>query len=404
MKLRSILLIAVAALFAASCSTSLQQRRVADELYQNPDQQVQQENYMSYYDEAENMLKEGSAQSVDSVIYEEKSSSYQNPYREILVDDYDLARQKRSEAMKSLSYGMSDWYDFYYSDAYHYASAYDPAFYNVIVMGDQVWVEPKWMTSQFGMSYNYGSFYNYPYNPFSSFSPYSSSLSMTGIYGFNTYGYGGFNRYNFGYSSFGYNPYYGLSSYGYGSYYGLSSYMGGYYNNYYNNSYDYQRLLQEEFELNDEGRVAKYERHSDRVRKHSDNENTNKAAAFIRTSDNRKAPRDSRDSRTLRDGNSERSRTGTSQYVRSRKSSTSLSKPRYNRPNREANYERVRNERSSSYSSNSSGRKRNSVYRTRGSSSNRSSGSSSSGSVRKSGSSSSSGSSRSSGSSGRKRK
>jgi len=404
MKLRSILLITGAALFAASCSTTLQQRRVADELYQNPDQQVQQEDYMTYYDEAENILKEGSTQSVDSVIYEEKAKSYRNPYADILVDDYETARQLRSEARRDLSYGMSDWYGFYFSDAYHYASAYDPSFYNVIVMGDHVWVEPNWLTSHFGIGYRYGSFYNYPYNPFS-YSPYSSSLSMTSIFGFNTPGYRGFSPYNFGYGSFGYSPFgyspFGYSSFGYSSYYGLSPYMGGYYNNYYN-SYDYQRLLQEEYKLNDEGRVAKYERHSNRYRKSSDDGKAAKAAAFIRTQDNRN---DSRSSRTLRDNNTERYRTGTSQYVRSRKSSTSLSKPRYNRPNREANYERIRNERSMGYGSDNSGRKRNSVYRTNGSSSNRSAGSSSSGSIRKSsGSSGSSSTSSSSGSSGRKRK
>lgn len=404
MKLRSILLIGVAALFAASCSTSLQQRRVADELYQNPDDQVQQDHYTAYYDEAENVLEEDSNESVDSVIYEEKSSSYRNPYRDILVDDFDVARQRRNDAMKDLSYGMSDWYSFYFSDAYHYASAYDPSFYNVIVMGDQVWVEPKYMTSHFGMGYRYGDFYNYPYNPFSSFSPYSGALSMSAIYGFNTPGYSGFNPYSFGYSSYGYNPFsyssfgyspFGYSSFGY-SYYGYSPFS-NYYNNYYD-SYELQRNLEEEYKLNDQGRVAKYEQHSERVRKSAaQDNNASKAASFIRTQDPRK---DSRNSRTLRESNTERSRTGTSQYVRSRKSSSSLSKPRYNRPNREANYERVRNERSRSIGSNDSGRKSNSVYRTRGSSS---SGSSSSGTVRKSGSSESSSSSSSS-SSGRKRK
>lgn len=404
MKLRSILLIAVAALFAASCSTSLQQRRVADELYQNPDQPVQQDNYMSYYDEAENILKEESGQAIDSVIYEEKSSSYSNPYEEILVDDYDVARQKRMDAMSSPSYGMSDWYDFYFSDAFHYASAYDPSFYNVIVLGDRVWVEPKWLTSHFGVGYRYGNFYNFPYNPFDFYSPYSGALSMSAIYGFNTRGYAGLSQYGYGYSAFGYNPYsynpFGYSSY-YSSYYGFSPFMNSYFSPYQSyNSYQYERLLQEEFQLNEEGRVAKYEGHSGRIRKSSSDEEAPKAAAFIRTSDPRK---DSRNSRSLRDENTERYRTGTSQYVRSRKSSSSLSKPRYNRPHREANYERVRNERSSSYSNNSSGRKSNSVYRPRGNSSNRSVGSSSSGSVRKSGSGSSR-SSGSSGSSGRKRK
>lgn len=34
--------------------------------------------------------------------------------------------------------------------SFTYATAYDPAFYNIIISGDQVWVEPKYITSMFG--------------------------------------------------------------------------------------------------------------------------------------------------------------------------------------------------------------------------------------------------------------
>ena len=393
MKLKAILAIAVAALFAASCSTTLQQRKVADELYETPDRQVQQENYMTYYDDAENVLKEGKQESVDSVIIDEQYRSTGNPYQDILVDDYDRAYQLRMDAMSDLSYGMSDFYGIYHSNAFQYASAYDPSFYNVIVMGDRVWVEPKWMTSHFGVGYRYGSFYNYPYNPFSSFSPYSGSLAFTGIYGFNTFGgYSGFNSYRYGlFSNYGYSPYFGMSSY-----YGYSPFMSGY-NSYYNYySQDMLRQMEEEFRLNEEGRRAKYSSHSNRYRKSDASTDQNrKAASFIRMQSDRKEGRSIRSATT-----NERSGTGTSQYVRTRKSNSSLNKPRYNRPNREANYERVRTERSRNLTNSSSNRKRSSsTYRTSGRSRGSSVGSSSS-SGRKSGSSSSSG----SGSSGRKRK
>ena len=393
MKLKAILSIVVAALFAASCSTSLQQRRVADELYETPDRQVQQENYMTYYDDAENILKEGTQESVDSVIIDEQYRSTGNPYQDILVEDYDRAYDLRMEAMSDLSYGMSDFYGIYNSDAFWYASAYDPSFYNVIVMGDHVWVEPKYLTSHFGSGFRYGSFYNYPYNPFSSFSPYSGSLAFTGIYGFNTFGsYSGFNAYRYGlFSNYGYSPYFGMSSY-----YGFSPFMSNY-NSYYNYyTQDMLRQLEEEFRLNEEGRRAKYSSHSNRYRKSGDPVDQNrKAASFIRMQNDRKA---NRSIRTASDN--ERSRTGTSQYVRTRKSNSSLYKPRYNRPNREANYERVRTERSRSFTNSNSNRKSGSVYRTSGRSRGSSVSSSGNSSGRKSGSSGSSG----SGSSGRKRK
>ena len=159
MNTRNILTLIVAAIIFSSCSMSLQQRRVADELYQTPDSQQDQEQvFAAYYDEAEKMLKDESQEEVDSVIYEDKVKSSGNPYQDILVDDYDQAYQRRIDASKSLSYGMSDWYGTYYSNDFWYASAYDPSFYNVIVMGDDVWVEPNWLTSHFGTGWKYGSF------------------------------------------------------------------------------------------------------------------------------------------------------------------------------------------------------------------------------------------------------
>ena len=44
----------------------------------------------------------------------------------------------------------SSYYNFRYGGSFTYATAYDPAFYNIIISGDQVWVEPKYITSMFG--------------------------------------------------------------------------------------------------------------------------------------------------------------------------------------------------------------------------------------------------------------
>ena len=94
-----------------------------------------------------------------------------NPYDLVLADTYESAYARRLFGFESPSYRMpSSYYSYRYSDAYHYASAYDPAFYNVMISGDQIWVEPKYITSMFGSwgavavpaySWYYG--WGYPY-------------------------------------------------------------------------------------------------------------------------------------------------------------------------------------------------------------------------------------------------
>jgi len=411
MKTRNILALIVATVIFSSCSMTLQQRRVADELYQNPSSQQEQEQaFAGYYDEAEKILKDETQGQVDSVIYEDRSTG--NPYQDILVDNYDDAYQRRIQASQSLSYGMSDWYGTYYSDEFWYASAYDPSFYNVIVMGDDVWVEPNWLTSHFGTGWKYGSFYNYPYFGNSFMNPYRSTLSMTGIYGFNSMGYGAFsyNRFAspFGYGSFGYSPYsyspfgsfgyspFGYSSFGYGSYYGFSPFNSFGYNNYYNQQM--QQWFQEEYKLNDEGRIAKFSNHSNRIRKSRDSQKSDISKSYIRVRNSREAD----NARSVHSVRTRRNSDGSSmsKYVRTRNDNASFNRPRYNRPKREADFDRLRQERVRRQSVSSSDRKSSSTYRDHGSSSSgsrstirsgNSSGGSSSSGTRSSGSSSSGG-------------
>ncbi len=74
-----------------------------------------------------------------------------NGYDAVLADSYESAYARRLYGFSSPTYRMpSSYYDWRFSDAFHYASAYDPAFYNVMVSGDMVWVEPKYITSMFG--------------------------------------------------------------------------------------------------------------------------------------------------------------------------------------------------------------------------------------------------------------
>lgn len=106
-------------------------------------------------------------------------------YSSVLADTYESAYARRLQGFRSPTYRLpSSYYDFRYGEAYSYASAYDPAFYNVMVSGDQVWVEPKYISSMFGTwgatnvtfvvgnwyygwaspyHYNYASWWGYPH-------------------------------------------------------------------------------------------------------------------------------------------------------------------------------------------------------------------------------------------------
>ena len=72
-------------------------------------------------------------------------------FNTVLVDTYEEAYNRRIRGMASLSYRMpASYINAQYSDAYFYSTAYDPMFYNVMISGDEVWVEPKHITSMFG--------------------------------------------------------------------------------------------------------------------------------------------------------------------------------------------------------------------------------------------------------------
>lgn len=98
--------------------------------------------------EWEARLAEAKAAAAESSYY---ASQSENPYRSVLADSYESAYARRLYAFDSPSYNLpSSYWSLRYSPTYNYVSAYDPAFYNVIVMGDNVWVEPKYITSMFG--------------------------------------------------------------------------------------------------------------------------------------------------------------------------------------------------------------------------------------------------------------
>ncbi len=98
--------------------------------------------------EVEAMIAEAAARSSEEAYY--NRSTGEN-FTSVLADDYESAYARRLRGMESPTYRMpSSYANARYSTAFHYVSAYDPAFYNIMVMGDEVWVEPKYVTAMFG--------------------------------------------------------------------------------------------------------------------------------------------------------------------------------------------------------------------------------------------------------------
>ncbi len=100
--------------------------------------------------EWEARIAEAEAAAAQNRYYSYRSAET-DPYEEVLADTYQSAYARRLRGFESPTYNMpSSYYNFRYGSAFNYVSAYDPAFYNVMVMGDQVWVEPKYITAMFG--------------------------------------------------------------------------------------------------------------------------------------------------------------------------------------------------------------------------------------------------------------
>ena len=83
-------------------------------------------------------------QSDGVIVVEEDNNSF-------VANTYESAYARRLRGFQSANYRMpSSYYSLRYNGNVTYATAYDPAFYNIMVSGDEVWVEPKYITSMFG--------------------------------------------------------------------------------------------------------------------------------------------------------------------------------------------------------------------------------------------------------------
>ena len=142
-------------------------------------------------------------------------------YSSVLADTYESAYMRRLKGFNSPSYRMpSSYYNLRYGGAFNYVTAYDPAFYNVMVSGDQVWVEPKYISSMFGTwgatNVTFGVSF-YPYSWYYGWNtPYYGSAWWGSPYyyswydwnwGFNHrpwgYGYGWYPGWNYGWGHVG---------------------------------------------------------------------------------------------------------------------------------------------------------------------------------------------------------
>lgn len=206
--------IALLGFFLTSCSSSMYMSKTSgsstDDIYYTPNKtsstltdsdklstlkdQNQEPEKMSI-NQLENkyseLISSSDSASIDTLIYKAEST---NPFERILSDSYQESYERRLRGMEDPRYKVES-PSVFYSDDYFWASAYDPAFYRVVVMGDQVWVEPNYVSSMFtwphtnfwfgfGIGFGFNSWY---YNRF--YSPYYGNNYWMG-YDPYYYGYG----------------------------------------------------------------------------------------------------------------------------------------------------------------------------------------------------------------------
>ena len=96
--------------------------------------------------EGKQTIKTQTASTLDEVIVLEDNSA-----QNFVADSYESAYARRLKGFRSPSYRMpSSYFNLRYTGDVMLATAYDPSFYNIMVSGDQVWVEPRYITSMFG--------------------------------------------------------------------------------------------------------------------------------------------------------------------------------------------------------------------------------------------------------------
>ena len=168
----------------------------SNDVYENPSYDKSESTIFAkkYDKQISDILEDTSKRDIDTTLYE-----YENPYDRLVVESHSEAWDRRMDAMNSPYYGMNNYF-ITFSDDYWYASTFfnDP-YYNVVIMGDHIWVEPYWMSSWYYRPYHHSWYYGYGY-PYYHYGHYSY---------YRPYYYGHYNSWY--YSPYYYNthPYYG---------------------------------------------------------------------------------------------------------------------------------------------------------------------------------------------------
>ena len=140
-------------LLAGGCSSMLSMSYGTNDLYRtNNREEVAKE--LTAIAEAEKARAEARKAQYEALMAEAEYEAMANNsggFGSVLASDYESAYARRLYGFSSPTYRLpASYYNLATNDAMFYATAYDPAFYNVMVSGDQVWVEPKYVTSMFG--------------------------------------------------------------------------------------------------------------------------------------------------------------------------------------------------------------------------------------------------------------
>ena len=156
-------------------------------------------------------LAEANAAQAEAAYY--ATINNQPSFTNVVADDYQSAYARRLYGFQSPTYNMpSSYYDLVNSSSIYYVTAYDPSYYNVMVSGNQVWVEPKYITSMFG---SWGAT-NVTYGLYASPWNYGWSYRVDPFY-YSMWGYPRYSWYDWNWNIC-YNPYY-YDWYWYGCYY-----------------------------------------------------------------------------------------------------------------------------------------------------------------------------------------
>ena len=229
----NIMVLSIVALLMGSCTAMMNSSLYGSSDLYRSDNRIQVANELKAKAEAEKAeaearqamwearIAEANASNAEAQYYASTTPSYSS----IVADDYESAYARRLYGFSSPTYQLpSSYYSYSAYDAMRYATAYDPAYYNIMISGNQVWVEPRYITSMFG---SWGAT-NVTFGIYSSPWNFGWSVHVDPFY-YTWWGYPRYSWYDWNWNIC-YNPYH---------YWGPTCYpyYSGYYPNYYPSYY-----------------------------------------------------------------------------------------------------------------------------------------------------------------------